>query len=146
MIKYLLGTCFCQGLVIFYGLACKFLNNLLIFAHCSWLCRGGYPGGGGHVRIWGATVQLGVDAEGGVHHQARAGAIDHPPLLCEPWDDGPTGPSKMRRKWPQSSCSCSLKSSCVCEKGTCPAFVTCAGASFSALPSPEGCPTSQGPF
>jgi len=25
--------------------------------------------------------------------------------------------------------------SCVCEKGTCPAFVTCAGASFSALPS-----------
>ena len=25
--------------------------------------------------------------------------------------------------------------SCVCEKGTFPAFVTCAGASFSALPS-----------
>ena len=29
-------------------------------------------------------------------------------------------------------------------RGTCPAFVTCAGASFSALPSPEGChPSSQ---
>ena len=69
MIKYLLV---CQGLVIFHGLACKFLNNLLIFAHCSRLCRGGYPGGGGHIRIWGPKVQLGVDAEGGVHHQARA--------------------------------------------------------------------------
>ena len=29
-------------------------------------------------------------------------------------------------------------------RGTCPAFVTCAGASFSALPSPEGChPSSE---
>ena len=88
-----------------HGMTSGVWNKLLIFDNCSGLCRGGYPGGGGHIRIWGGQVQSGVDAEGGVHHQARDRAIDQPPHVCEPWDDGPAGPSKMRRKWPQSSCS-----------------------------------------
>ena len=89
-------------------------NKHLICVFCSWLCRGGHTGGGGHIRVWGSQIQLGVDAEGCLHHQTGIGAID----LCESWDDGPAGPSKMRRKWPQY-CSCSLKSLTVvkCEKG-----------------------------
>ena len=71
-----LHTCL-SGIFHFPWAGIEFFIIFLTCVHCSWLCRGGYPGRGGHIRIWGGQVQLGVDAEGGVHHQARARAIDH---------------------------------------------------------------------
>ena len=97
----------CQTLVVinFYGLVEENLSLKirLICAFCSWLRRGWHPWRGRHIRAGRAKVQLGVDAEGGVHHQARDRAIDLPPL-CEPWDNDPALDLVNEKKWP---CSCS---------------------------------------
>ena len=78
----------CQTLVVinFYGLVEEFLTLKirLICAFCSWLRRGWHSGRGGHIWAGRAKVQLGVDAEGGVHHQARDRAIDQPPPYVNP--------------------------------------------------------------
>ena len=77
----------CETLVVidsfYYGLVEEFLKLItrLICALCSWLRRGWHPWRGRHIRAGRAKVQLGVDAEGGVHHQARDRAIDQPALM-----------------------------------------------------------------